>query len=371
MNAISRLPGRQNSSAIVRGCRCACSLALIVSVHAFSAQSDTAQTAPPRPAVSAPSDTAAKYSASQTKDTSRVVRDSFSKTAVPPLTDSLAKKSAAQTKPLPTQDTVSRFLKTPYFSFGIGWELGTYDVYNPWQNQLPDSVGNILRLNPDTLGFTIIEPVNGYNIMFPLSISYTPFVYSRSTVSFEASFCFISKSLQVMMQHDTGTGKINYRQAMSSYTFNLGVLYRHAINEKYFRIEGVDRTSVLLGAYVLPYSYLSNETSISSYGIADSVVSAAKAGLRSYYAWGYGAGWRVGLTTQKALSQYSGMEISVSYIGRYFGYFREKQRPMTVGDITPLATDAGNRLSFYSNMVEIKMEFILGTHETTAVKQSH
>ena len=100
------------------------------------------------------------------------------------------------------------------------------------------------------------------------------------------------------------------------------------------------------------------------------MVSGAKARLRSYYAWGYGAGWRVGLSTQKALSQYSGMEISASYVGRYFGYFREKQRPMPIGDINPLESDAGTRLSFYSNMIEIKMEFILGTHEATARKHA-
>ncbi len=331
-----------------------------------AAKSDTASAAASKPVVSTTSDSLAKHSSLQTKDSLLSPAaghrpDSASGISGQVSGDSLAKKTAAQKTPLVTQDTASRFLKTPYFSFGIGWALGSYDVFNPWQNQLPDSVQAILPVNPDTLGFTVIEPVNTYNILFPISISYTPLVYSRSSVSFEGSFCYIGKSLKAVLQRDTAAGKINYQQSMNSYTFNLGVLYRHAIDERYFKIEGVDRTSLLAGLYVLPYSYLSNETSISSRGIADSVVTAAAPYLKSYYAWGYGAGWRIGLTSQHALSRYSGMEISISYVGRYFGYFKTKEHPLSIGDINPSSSNAGDRLSFYSNMVEIRLEFILGT----------
>jgi hypothetical protein len=343
-----------------------CTLAGLLSTQAFCAIPDSLHAPAAKQLTAAPADSTAKPSALPAKDTATASiaarsPDSAHTSLLQTPNDSSLKKNTLQKKSLPPLDTTSRFLKTPFVSFGIGWALGSYDIFNSWQNNLPDSVQKILPLNPDTMGFSIIEPVNTYNILFPVSVSYTPFVNARSSVSLEASFCYIGKTLQVTMQRDTNSGKINYRQSMNSYTFAAGVLYRHALDERYFRIEGVDRTSILAGAYVLPYSYLSNETSITWTGVPDSVVSAAKRNLQSFYAWGYGAGWRVGITTQRALSQNSGMEVSICYVGRYLGSFREKSRSLTNADIDASSSTPATRVSFLSNTVEIRLEFCLGT----------
>ena len=216
------------------------------------------------------------------------VSDSTQKNPAALSNDSLLKKTALQLqkKTAVVEDTASLFLKVPSVGFGIGWALGSVDIFADWQSNLPDSVQKILPSNPDTFGFSIKEPVNTYNILFPLSVSWTPLVYRRSSVSFEGSFCYIGKALQATLQHDTTSGKIDYRQSLDSYTFSLGVLYRYGLDQRYFRIEGVDRTSVIVGAYVLPYSYLSKQTSISWSGVPDSVILPAKAQLRNFYAWG-------------------------------------------------------------------------------------
>jgi hypothetical protein len=258
------------------------------------------------------------------------------------------------------EDTASLFLKTPYFNFGIGWALGSYDLLSEWQKNLPDSANDILPVNPDTLGFSIKEPVNTYNVLFPVSLSYTPFVYSRSSVGFEGSFFYIGKTLQAELMHDTASGKIDYSQTMNAFSFSLGVLYRHAIDEKYFRLENVDRTSFLLGVYAQPLVYISRESSIKHSGISDSVVAAAEGRIKNLYARGLGAAWRIGICSQKALSRTSGMEISISYVGRYTGYFSQGNRTLSNKDINPAAANLDEKLSFFSNTIEIRLEFLIG-----------
>jgi hypothetical protein len=275
------------------------------------------------------------------------------------------KKQVIPAKSVPNIDTISRFLSLPFFSFGIGWGLGSFPVLSDWQNAVPDSAGDILPLNPDTLGFKITEPVNTYNILFPLYIAYTPFVYSKSSVAFEGSFFFIGKSLQATLQHDTLPAKIIYRQSLNCYGFSAGVFYRHQISERYFRIEKVDRTSFILGLSALPYVHLSKSESISPSGISDSVVFAASERLRNFRAWGMGGSWRIGVSTQQTLSATSGLEISLSYIGRYMGYFREKSGYLLNNDINPASDNSSARLSSLSNTVEIRLEFLFGKGKKT------
>jgi hypothetical protein len=307
------------------------------------------------------------------QDTLQIKTDSLHVPSAVPKSDSAttaAVKNAADTtssrkvqSPVIKQveDTTSLFLKTPYFNFGIGWALGSYDLLSEWQKNLPDSANDILPVNPDTLGFSIKEPVNTYNVLFPISLSYTPFVYSRSSVGFEGSFFYIGKTLKAELMHDTASGKIDYSQAMNSFSFSVGVLYRHAIDEKYFRLEGVDRTSFLLGVYAQPFVYISRESSIKHSGISDSVVTAAQGMLKNLYARGFGAAWRIGVCSQKPLTRTSGMEISISYVGRYAGFFSRKEGMISNKDINPAAANPGEKLSFFSNTLEIRLEFLIGT----------
>jgi hypothetical protein len=262
--------------------------------------------------------------------------------------------------PSQTEDTASLFLKTPYWNFGIGWALGSYDLLAEWQKNLPDSAKDILPVNPNALGFSIKEPVNTYIVFFPISLSFTPFVFRRSSLGFEGSFFYIGKTLQAELMHDTASGKINYSQSMNSFSFSAGVLYRQAIDEKYFRLENVDRTSFLLGVYAQPLVYISRESAINSTGISDSVVAAAQGMIKNLYARGFGAAWRIGVCSQKALSRTSGMEISISYTGRYTGYFSQNNRTLLKKDINPGAANPEEKLSYYSNTIEIRLEFLIG-----------
>jgi hypothetical protein len=288
--------------------------------------------------------------------------DSASTAAIKKTTDSSSSPSKWQNlSSSQDKDTASLFLKTPYLNFGIGWALGSYDLLSEWQKNLPDSAKDILPVNPDTLGFSIKEPVNTYNVFFPISLSYTPFVYSRSSLGFEGSFFYIGKTLQAELMHDTASGKIDYSQTMNSISFSVGVLFRHAIDEKYFRLENVDRTSFLLGVYAQPIVYISRESSIKHSGINDSVVTAAESSIKNLYARGLGAAWRIGVCTQKALSRTSGMEISISYVGRYTGYFSRKEGMISKKDINPAAQNPDENFSFFSNTLEIRLEFLIGT----------
>jgi hypothetical protein len=289
-----------------------------------------------------------------------IVADSMVK--VKKMQDSMQtqKKQGGLTKPVPAFDSASRFLTHPYFSIGIGWGLGSFPLLSDWQGALPDSAGTILPLNPDTLGFKVTEPVNTYNILFPVYLSFTPFVYRKSSVAFEGSFFFIGKSQQATLQHDTLPAKIDYKQSMNCFGFSAGAFYRHQIDERYFKIDKVDRTSFIFGLSVLPYLHLSKNESISSSGINDSVVFAAHGRLQNFHAWGMGGSWRIGICSQQTLSATSGIEISLSYIGRYMGVFRENNTYLLNKDINPSADNPASKLSSLSNTVEIRLEFLSG-----------
>lgn len=343
--------------------------AFVCTTQAYCADRDSLKVNP------SPADTLKRPASLQSKDSSTApaavkVSDSTQKNSASLSNDSLLKRTALQLQrktAVAVEDTASLFLKIPSVGFGIGWALGSLDIFNDWQSNLPDSVQKILPMNPDTFGMSVTEPVNTYNILFPISVSWTPLVYRKSSVSFEGSFCYIGKVLQATLQHDTASGKINYRQSLDSYTFNVGMLYRHSLDERFFRIEGVDRTSVIVGAYVLPYSYLSKQTSLTCSGVPDSVIVAARANLKNFYAWGYGGGWRIGISSQRALSKTSGMEVSVCYVGRYLGFFREKKGFVLNKDINTDRSDPDDKLSFFSNTVEMKVEFMVGT--TSKIKK--
>jgi len=279
--------------------------------------------------------------------------------------DALLKKpGAAPAKAVPVVDSVSHFLSHPFFSIGAGWALGSFPVLSEWQNALPDSAGKILPLNPDTFGFVITEPVNTYNILFPIYLSYTPFVFSRSSVAFEGSFFFIRKGIQATLQHDTLPPKIDYKQSMSCYGFTLGVFYRRQIDEQYFRIEKVDKTSFILGLSALPYSRITKSETLTSSGVSDSVITAARALLQNFHAWGMGGAWRIGISSEQTLSATSGMEVSISYIGRYMGLFRDNGAYLLNKDVNPLSDNPSDKLSSLSNTVEIRLEFLFGRKRT-------
>jgi hypothetical protein len=277
-----------------------------------------------------------------------------------PDTLQMIKKQGVQTKSTPAIDTISRVLTHPYFGVGIGWGLGSFPILTQWQNAVPDSVGAILPLNPDTLGFKITEPINTYNILFPIYISYTPFVYSTSSVAFDASFFYIGKSLQATLQKDTFPERVDYRQSMNCYGFSAGVYYRRQIDERYFKIDKVDQTSFVVGLSVLPFCHVSKSESISPVGISDSVVFAASGRLRNFSAWGAGGGLRIGICSQKSLSASSAMEVSLSYIGRYMGEFRTSNGYLQNKDVDPSSDNPDDKVSSFSNTVEIRLDFLFG-----------
>ncbi len=305
------------------------------------------------------------------------VKDSLSSNATTVKTDSLKldslslvrkKQDSSSVKPSdqsinakpPAIDSVSRVLTRPFYSFGAAWGLGSYPLLTEWENALPDSVQKILASNPDTLGFAVKEKANSYNILFPIYLSYTPIVHEKSSLGFEASFFYIGKSLQATLQHDTLAPRIDYKQSMNSLGFSIGSFYRYKINERYFKIDKVDKTCVLLGLSVLPYLHIDRSTSFSSTGISDSVINGAKARTSDFNAWGMGASWRIGIGSQQILSNSSGMEISISYVGRYAGFFRNGNMYLLNRDINPAMADPDKKLSFVSSTVEIRLDFILG-----------
>jgi hypothetical protein len=187
-------------------------------------------------------------------------------------------------------------------------------------------------------------------------------------VSFDASFFFIGNSLQATLQKDTFPEKINYKQSLNCYGFTVGAYFRHEIDERYFKIDKVDKTSFILGVGILPFFHLSKNESISSTGIGDSVIDAASGRLRTLNAGGMGGAWRIGIGSQMAVSATSGMDVSVCYVGRYVGSLWQNSSYLQDKDINPTANKPETRLSMLSNTVEIRLEFLFGKRQKSTSK---
>jgi hypothetical protein len=47
-------------------------------------------------------------------------------------------------------------------------------------------------------------------------------------------------------------------------------------------------------------------------------------------------------------------------VGRYTGYFSQGNRTLLNKDINPVAANPEEKLSFFSNTIEIRLEFLIG-----------
>jgi hypothetical protein len=255
----------------------------------------------------------------------------------------------------PPEDTLYHFWNHPYWGIGAGWGLGSFPIFTEWKNGLPDSAFDLAGRNSQIPHFSVEEPTDAYYIVWPLLLSYTPFTGERRSLTVESSFYFLfsSKSCIVSLKNDSlPVQSATWSQSCAAYYFSIGLSYRHAIPEEYFKVEGVKKTSAILGLSVSPLVRITKSSSFSSVGLADSTRAALQTHLDNRSFNGVGVSWKIGLSTLNRLSQRSGLQIDLVYIGRYNGFFN---RDLRWKDINP-ASDTPHRIvSFMSNTFEINM----------------
>jgi hypothetical protein len=178
------------------------------------------------------------------------------------------------------------------------------------------------------------------------------------TVESSFYFLFSSKSYIATLKNDSlPVQSATWSQSCAAYFFTLGLSYRHAIPEEYFKVEGVSITSGVLGLSISPLVRITKSSSFSSIGLADSTVSALKSHLDNRSFNGMGVSWKIGLSTMKKISGKSGLQIDLVYIGRFNGFF---SRNMEWKDINPSSDTPNDRVSFMSSTFEINLSLLSG-----------
>lgn len=260
-----------------------------------------------------------------------------------------------------TMDTTYCFWNFPYWGIGAGWGLGSFPLFTEWIKGLPDSARDIV--GPDTAlkNFSIKEPADAFTILVPITLYWTPFADTRHALSFEGSFFWISKTFQAYVQGDTATAKfVHWQQSMTAYSFSLGLDYKYNIPEQFFKVENVNRTSLLLGFSVDPLLLVDKNASFSSSGIADSTLARANAAVDKRSFKGIGCAWRAGFSSLRRLSTAKGLEISLVYTGRWYGYFKNGKTSAPWKDINPTASSPLENVSFLSSTFQISFALVSG-----------
>ena len=261
-----------------------------------------------------------------------------------------------------TMDTTYCFWNFPYWGVGAGWGLGSFPLFAEWIMGLPDSARDIVGPDTTLKNFSVKEQADAYTILIPLTFYWTPLADERHSLTFEGSFFLINKSFQAYLQSgDTTVSRwVHWQQSMSAYSFSVGFNYKYNIPEQYFRVENVNRSSLLMGFSADPLLLVDKSASFSSSGLADSTLARANAVLDKRNFRGVGCAWRLGFSSLHRLSTAKGLEISLVYSGRWYGYFKNGKTRTLWKDINPAASSPLENLSFLSSTFQISFTLVSG-----------
>ncbi len=296
---------------------------------------------------------AAQASAGDSLKKDSDTRDTVPKapSGLPGAPDSLAAANA--------EDTSYHFWRHPYWGIGAGWGLGSFPLFSEWQNGLPDSSAKLAGPGSAVPQFKVREPVNLYNIFWPLYISVTPFISERHALSLEgaAYFVFSGKSFKASLGtgQDSLPASVEWTQSCAATFFSIGFDYRRTIPEEYFKVENVQRTTANIGLSLVPLMHFSKSSSFSSNTLPDSTIAVLEGHLDNRSFNGIGGSWKIGISSLRRLSSKSGVEIGISYIGRYLGYFKSGRTRMLWKDLNPGFGRPDEKVSFLSHTFEISL----------------
>jgi hypothetical protein len=260
---------------------------------------------------------------------------------------------------VPDEDTAYAFWLHPFWGIGMGWGLGSNPLLTEWQSGLPDSAARLVGRGTKLSRFAIVEPVNSYNIFWPLQVSYTPLVTEGHSLSMDGSFYFLfaDKSFKASVTAEGDSlSKAILSQSCAVTFFSLGFTYRRSVPEEYFKVEGVKRTTGNIGLSLVPYMRFSKRSSFTTAGaIPDSCLAVLRGNVDNRTFGGFGLSWKAGISSLKKLSPKSGLEVGLTYVGRYMGNFRNGSERMLWKDVNPSSGKPGQKVSFLSHTFEISL----------------
>lgn len=265
-----------------------------------------------------------------------------------------------------------------YIGGGVGLSIGSGQVFTLWKNGIQSHLSDFGLSDTsfllaggagDTmkLVFRTQKAADVYNMMFPLSIS-AGRLAGGHRYSAAVSFTMLSKSSRLYVDigdnADSTGRRLDISQSMGLYAITLDLIYGRAIPDRFFSIDGSDRTDFIAGISVSPFIGLNRtsstgalEDSVSDprlWALRDSVAR----GLYSVSASGFALGWRLGVAKMRRLSVKGGVEGRLCYCGTWTANFRTPDGTLAEKEISPKSAAPDRKVSYVSHRFEISVSLI-------------
>lgn len=284
------------------------------------------------------------------------------------------------TVPPPARDTSYRFWWKPYWGFGAAWTLGSFPLYSLWEQGLPDSLSQLsdvrsraslaeLDIAPSDsdsveIEFEIRERPNAYHVGFPLSVLFVPGSRGARRWKLGAELLFMTKSFVSRIEDDSAANSIHIRSSMRFVTLSLGAAVHQAVSGEYFTVAGADLSGFQLGLSLHPLSLIHLTTSVTSgntdIGLFRSLKRDVTGAFRDMTSRGTGISWYTGFSAIRTLSPSGGLEIGVSYSGRWVGMHYDSGRRITRGDINSKSERPREALAFTAHRLSLSFHLLRG-----------
>jgi hypothetical protein len=302
------------------------------------------------------------------------------------LADSAVQKVRPSKSPTHKSDTADTFnCRTgTIIGAGIGLSLGSMPSFDTWTGNLAqqlsdlglsDSSFQIPGLDTGQLAFTVRQSPDIYSMTFPITV-YVGRLYPVHRLTGSLSFAYLTKEYdaRVSLVNDS-TRYFDLRQTLGLYDFTAALTWGSRIPERYFSVEGMDRTDALIGILVSPYIALQRSATIGAPPTSDirltELYNAILPQVSSFSALGIAYGWRLGLATISHHSKRSGIEAELAYSGMWNTRFRTSSGvTLSQGDLGDKSGSAGSAVSYYSSRIEISISMFRKIFYDNARKES-
>jgi hypothetical protein len=257
-----------------------------------------------------------------------------------------------------------------FIAVGAGLSLGSNPVFSLWKGSLPTSLSDfgypsgqtIMGADSLTLAFTSRETPDVYNMTFPITLSFgrlsRDYRYGAT-----ASFSWTSKTAKSSLIEgpDSLHRHIDITQGLDLYAVSLDIIGGRRLPKRYFTIDGVDRSDIVLGLSATPFIALKKSASIAASAsdpLLDTAKSRAVACASSFSSTGIAFGWRVGIVSVRRMSKTGGLETGLSYFGLWSMHFQTDQRPLIESDLNAKSGSGSRHVSYYSGRIEFTVSLV-------------
>jgi hypothetical protein len=288
------------------------------------------------------------------------------------LADSAAKKTAPQTQPARKADTSADSFDCrsgTIVGAGIGLSLGSMPEFDIWNGNLAQQLSDlglsdtsflVHGLDTGLLAFTVRQSPDLFSMTFPITV-YVGELYPRHRLTGSLTFAYLTKEYDARIALVNDSARyFDLQQTLGLYSFTAGLTWGSRIPERYFSVDGIDRTDALIGILATPYLALQRSSTVGAPPTTDvrltELYQAILPQVSSFSALGIAYGWRMALATIKHSSKRSGLEAELAYSGMWNTRFRTSSGATIVqADLGEKGSSAGSALSYYTSRIEISI----------------